>query len=108
MTAQEIQKIVAENTNEYQIVDVRGSFDFAQGHIKGSINLPLENWMQAGVIEQMDQSKKVILVCTKGIKSVNGKAYLNEKGFKDVLTLDKGLENSTFLFSNSSKSTMND
>jgi rhodanese-related sulfurtransferase len=32
---------INENTN---IVDVRSSEDFAQGHISGAVNLPKQNW----------------------------------------------------------------
>ncbi len=64
------------------IVDVRSPNEFSTGHVKGSINIPLEK-----IITQMDKLKKkeyVIVCCRSGNRSGMAKRMLNAKGMNNV------------------------
>ena len=64
------------------IVDVRTAGEFAGGHIKGSINIPL-----AALGSQMAKLKKdkpVITCCASGMRSSSAKATLQANGFSEV------------------------
>ncbi len=37
------KKMVAENPEDLQVIDVRDAGDFAKGNIKGAINIPVDN-----------------------------------------------------------------
>lgn len=64
------------------IVDVRTPGEYSQGHIKGSINIPLQQ-LDNG-IKKLDKLKPVITCCASGMRSASAKAILKGKGFHDV------------------------
>ena len=64
------------------IVDVRSKAEFASGHVKGSINIPLE---QIGTnAENLKKHPHVIVCCRSGNRSGMAKRTLNAKGLKNI------------------------
>ncbi len=64
------------------IVDVRTKGEFQQGHIKGSVNIPLDVLgKQAG---KLNKAKPVITCCASGMRSAQGKSILKSQGFAQV------------------------
>lgn len=64
------------------IVDVRSKGEFASGHVKGSINIPLEQ-----IATNADKLKKhphVIVCCRSGNRSGMAKRTLQSKGLNNV------------------------
>ena len=68
--------------NGAQIVDVRTKAEYQQGHIKGSINIPLNNHQNHYAILKKD--KPVITCCASGVRSAQGKNILKSNGFNEV------------------------
>lgn len=64
------------------IVDVRTNQEFNQGHIKKSINIPL-NTIQ-NEFKKLNKNKPVITCCASGIRSWFAKNKLKAKGFTEV------------------------
>ena len=62
------------------IVDVRTPGEFSQGHVKGSINIPLQNL--AAQANKIPKGKPVITCCASGMRSASGKSMLNNLGFE--------------------------
>jgi phage shock protein E len=62
-----------------QIVDVRSKEEYASGHLKGSINIPLHDLNRS--LGKINQSKPVIVCCASGMRSSSAKSLLKEKGF---------------------------
>ncbi|MEI7628137.1 MAG: rhodanese-like domain-containing protein [Bacteroidota bacterium] len=65
------------------LVDVRTEAEFAEGHIKGSTNIPLHT-----IPNELDQFKNktnIIVFCRSGGRSSQAKAYLDINGFKNVI-----------------------
>lgn len=65
-----------------QIVDVRTRPEFSSGHIRGSINIPLQDL--AGSLKRIKKEKPVILCCATGMRSSSAKNILKSKGFSQV------------------------
>ncbi len=64
------------------IVDVRSKGEFAAGHIKGSVNIPLD---QIGTQHtKLDKNKVIITCCASGMRSASAKGVLKAKGFATV------------------------
>jgi len=64
------------------IVDVRSKEEFASGHVKGSINIPLE---QIGNnVHTLKKHKQVIVCCRSGSRSGMAKRMLQAKGVNHV------------------------
>ena len=65
-----------------QIVDVRTPNEFGDGHIKGSINIPLDKLQQN--FNKLKKEKTVITCCASGIRSASAKQVLVANGFLEV------------------------
>ena len=69
------------------LVDVRNPNEFAQGHIDGFINIPLDSLRER--IGKMDRSKPVYVHCFSGMRSYIAARILTQNGF-DVYNLSGG------------------
>jgi len=65
------------------IVDVRTPEEFAAGHYKGAVNIPLAE-IQSRLSEFGDKNKPVVVYCRSGNRSAKAKAILEANGFRDV------------------------
>ena len=64
------------------ILDVRTKGEYAGGHVKGSVNIPLNV-----LSSQMDRFKKdqaIITCCASGMRSGSAKGLLKDAGFTNV------------------------
>jgi rhodanese-related sulfurtransferase len=68
--------------NGAQIIDVRTPGEFKTGHIKGAVNIPLQQF-QIGM-SKIKKDKPVITCCASGMRSASAKNMLQSAGFKDV------------------------
>jgi rhodanese-related sulfurtransferase len=65
-----------------QLIDVRTRGEYASGHIKGSVNIPLnELSAKAG---KLKKDQPVITCCVSGMRSASARAILSGMGFKEV------------------------
>jgi rhodanese-related sulfurtransferase/glutaredoxin len=64
------------------IIDVRTSEEYADGHIKDSLNIPLD--VLEDNMESISKDKPVITCCASGSRSGVAKTILEANGFKDV------------------------
>jgi rhodanese-related sulfurtransferase len=68
--------------NGAQIIDVRTPGEFKSGHIRGAVNIPLQN-----ISTQTSRIKKdmpVITCCASGMRSASAKSILKANGFAEV------------------------
>jgi len=65
------------------ILDVRTSGEFSAGHIKGSINIPV-NSLAHNLAKLKAKNKPVITCCASGMRSASAKSILQSNGFSDV------------------------
>lgn len=65
------------------IVDVRSKAEYSTGHVKGSINIPLE---QVGAsVDKLKSHKHIITCCRSGTRSGMAKRTLQAKGLQNVV-----------------------
>jgi len=64
------------------IVDVRTKGEYQSGHIKGSVNIPLDNLRNN--LSKIKKDKPVITCCASGMRSASGKNILKSNGFNEV------------------------
>jgi phage shock protein E len=62
------------------IVDVRTPAEYQGGHIKGSVNIPLQ--VLDKNIAKLKKDKAVITCCASGMRSGSAKSMLKAKGFE--------------------------
>lgn len=64
------------------IVDVRSTAEYQSGHIKGSMNIPLQSL--ASNLSKIKKDKPVITCCASGMRSASAKSILKSNGFTEV------------------------
>ncbi len=64
------------------IVDVRTTGEFAGGHVKGSVNIPL-NSLQSQ-LGKLKKDKPVITCCASGMRSSSARSMMISSGFTEV------------------------
>ena len=64
------------------IVDVRSKGEYQGGHVKGSINIPLDQ-LRTGM-QKLDKKKPIITCCASGMRSGSAKSVLKASGFEQV------------------------
>ena len=64
------------------ILDVRTKAEYADGHVKGSMNIPLQNL--SANLSKLKKDKPVITCCASGMRSGSAKSILKSEGFKEV------------------------
>ncbi len=65
------------------IVDVRTKGEYAGGHIKGSVNIPLDQ-LTANLAKFKDKEQAIITCCASGMRSASAKSILKSKGYNNV------------------------
>ena len=74
----------AQLVNEGAIIlDVRTSGEFSTGHIKGSINIPV-NLLVKNLSKLKVKNKPIITCCASGMRSASAKSILQSNGFSNV------------------------
>ncbi|MFN8236868.1 MAG: rhodanese-like domain-containing protein [Chitinophagales bacterium] len=68
--------------NGAMIIDVRTKAEYQNGHIKGSVNIPLNNL--SNHYSKLKKDQPIITCCTSGIRSGQAKSILQSNGFKEV------------------------
>lgn len=64
------------------ILDVRSKGEYANGHIKGSMNISVDTLN--GNLVKLNKSKPIITCCASGMRSGSAKNILLANGFKEV------------------------
>ncbi len=65
-----------------QVIDVRTKAEFQGGHIKNSINLPLQTL--SGNLSKIKKDRPVITCCASGMRSASAKSILKSQGITEI------------------------
>jgi phage shock protein E len=65
------------------LVDVRTPGEFSSGHVKGSVNIPLDSVTQQ--LAKFKGKKNIIVFCRSGNRSGQAKSILEQNGFTNVV-----------------------
>lgn len=68
--------------NGAQIIDVRTKEEYRGGHIKTSVNIPLQNL--SNNLSKIKKDKPVITCCASGMRSGSARRILKAHGFTEV------------------------
>lgn len=86
-----IKKLFGLKTTDYAqlikegaiILDVRTSGEFSSGHIKGSINIPVDK-LANNLNKLKVKNKPIITCCASGMRSATAKGILKSGGYDNV------------------------
>lgn len=65
------------------LVDVRTAGEFSSGHVKGSVNIPLDTIPRQ--LTKFKNKKNIIVFCRSGMRSSQAKNILQQNGFTNVV-----------------------
>ncbi len=65
------------------ILDVRSKGEFAGGHIKSAINIPVDI-LRNNLTQLKDKNKTIITCCASGMRSASAKNILKASGYTTV------------------------
>lgn len=93
LKAEDLDKMY-ENQDEFYIVDMRNDYELKVGQFEGTVFPGLKHFRdlkdRVSEIEHL-KDKKVVTVCTGGVRCEKASGFLLSQGFKDVSQLDNGM-----------------
>lgn len=89
-------KKMYENNEDFIIVDMRNDYELASGQFKNTIDIGLTNSRDLVTDKVMDKlrihkDKKIVAVCTGGVRCEKMATYLVDQGFSNVSQLYNGI-----------------
>lgn len=93
VTADELHNMY-ENGEDFVILDLRNDYEIEAGHFEKTINPKLRNFRDLpGKLDEIEnlKDKKVVAVCTGGIRCEKATCLLGKEGFKNLYQLKDGI-----------------
>ncbi|MFH1020545.1 MAG: rhodanese-like domain-containing protein [Pseudomonadota bacterium] len=78
----DLHALITSGADTFTLVDVRDAEEFAEGHIPGSINIPVASFASQSDI--LDKKKKIIVYCNSGGRSYNAYRKLMKLAYNDI------------------------
>lgn len=75
--------LAMEIENGATVLDVRTRAEYAGGHVKGSVNIPLDQ-LTSNLHKLRSKDKAIITCCASGMRSGAAKAQLRSLGYTNV------------------------
>ncbi|MBX3238917.1 MAG: rhodanese-like domain-containing protein [Chitinophagaceae bacterium] len=72
------------------VLDVRKPMEFADGHIKDSVNLPLNEMKDPLRIAELEDNQNIYIHCASGYRSVIASSVLKQHGFNNIRNVTGG------------------
>lgn len=80
------------NREDALIIDLRDTDEFRQGHIAGSVNIPMSQLAERIAELDKHKDKPVILVCKMGTSASLAGRQLRGRGFEQVARMQGGIQ----------------
>jgi molybdopterin/thiamine biosynthesis adenylyltransferase/rhodanese-related sulfurtransferase len=86
----ELEQKGSTQDQDFILVDVREKNEWNEGHIPGAIHVP-RGYLELQIEEAVpDKSKKVVLYCAGGVRSLMAGNTLQQMGYEDVVSMAGG------------------
>lgn len=72
------------------VVDVRKETEFANGHLKDAVNLPLDSLKDPGSMADLDDAQNIYVHCLGGYRSVIAASLIKKEGFHNIRNVTGG------------------
>lgn len=70
--------------NHIMVLDVRKYTEFADGHVKDAVNLPLAEMTDVAQIAQLEEDQNIYIHCVSGYRSVIASSLLKRQGYHNL------------------------
>lgn len=72
------------------VIDVRRETEFADGHLKDALNIPLEEMTDPGNLANIEETQNLYLHCAGGYRSVIASSLLKRQGIHNLRNINGG------------------
>lgn len=86
-------KTILKNDKEAILIDVRSPQEYKEGHLEGSINIPLYILERNEKEIENKKNNTIILYCQSGNRSKKAMEILKQNGYNSLYQLEGGLDN---------------
>ena len=76
--------------NKLVILDVRREMEFAEGHVKGSINVPLYSLTDPASMANIEENQNVYVHCAGGYRSIIASSLMKRQGIHNIRNVTGG------------------
>lgn len=76
--------------DQLTVVDVRKFTEFAEGHIKDAINIPLAEMVDVAQIAQLEDDQNIYIHCGTGYRSVIAASLIKKQGYHNLRNVTGG------------------
>ncbi len=73
------------------LIDVRTPEEYNEYHIEGAILINVKDKNFEEKISKLDKSKKYIVYCRSGVRSLNACSIMENMGFNEIYNIDGGI-----------------
>jgi rhodanese-related sulfurtransferase len=93
VTVGKAQKLVKERAGkaDFVILDVRTPGEFAEGHIKGAVNLDVQSPTFEEGLRALDRKKSYLVYCRTGNRSRRAVLAMETQGFRSIFHMNEGI-----------------
>lgn len=74
-------------------IDVRSREEYKKCHLRGSINIPIENFQNSLPRCIRDRGKRIVLYCSSGVRSLAAYELLLDLGYYNIYHIYGGIGN---------------
>jgi hydroxyacylglutathione hydrolase len=85
----ELADRLASPARDFQLVDVRQSFEWKLGHIDGAVLVPLKRLPVD--TERWKPADEILLLCEQGVRSATAASYLLQRGYANAKSVEGGV-----------------
>ena len=85
--------VIFKNSPNVQLIDVRTKEEFASGHIKDAINIPITDVDFSERIQNLNKKEPVYLYCRSGSRSSKAANEISNLSFTTIYDIDGGIKN---------------
>ena len=85
----EAAALIAQGTAK--LIDVREPWEFATSHIEGSVEMPIGD-VPARAHRELDPDEHFVVMCHRGMRSMNVTVWLRNQGYEQVQSLRGGID----------------
>lgn len=90
ISVDQFEKKLAE-TPGAQLIDVRTAEEYADGHLKNSVNMNVNREDHKQMYATLDKNKPVFVYCKAGSRSARAASIMQDMGFREIYNLDGGI-----------------
>jgi rhodanese-related sulfurtransferase len=93
VTVGKAQKLLKERAGktDFVILDVRTPGEFAEGHIKGAVNLDVQSPAFEKGLRALDRKKSYLVYCRTGNRSRRAVLTMETLGFRSIFHMNEGI-----------------